>query len=102
MWNLALSEVNAIIFVVDSSNEDRLEEAREMLFKFNNEIPMVPILVFANKQDLQNAISVEKLEKSLELEKLKDREWLIQACSAVSGDGLYEGMSWLAQQCNQL
>ena len=53
------------------------------------------LLVFANKQDLPNAMSVKEVTERLSLNKLTNRKWFIQGCSAPSGDGLYEGLDWL-------
>lgn len=54
------------------------------------------LLVFANKQDQPGAISASEVSKALNLVELKDRSWSIVACSAVRGEGLTEGMDWLA------
>ena len=48
-------------------------------------------LIFANKQDLPNAISVNEVS-----ERLRNRKWCIQATCATTGNGLYEGLDWLS------
>ena len=53
------------------------------------------MLVFANKQDLPNAMSVAEIQKKLRLEKLTVN-WHIQGCVATTGDGLYDGLDWIA------
>ncbi len=62
--------VQGIIFVVDSADEERFPEVREELHKIlsDNELLKVPVLVMANKQDLPNALDVEKLRAELALE----------------------------------
>ena len=57
----------------------------------------VPMLVFANKQDLQFALDAEEILSTLQLAEINDRTWLIQACSAMTKDGLQEGMEWLVK-----
>jgi ADP-ribosylation factor protein 1 len=57
------------------------------------------LLVFANKQDLPNAMSINELTDKLGLHSLRQRNWFIYATCATSGDGLYEGLDWL---CNNL
>lgn len=57
----------------------------------------VPLLVFANKQDLLSAMSAEDIATGLNLHGIKDRSWQIQACSAKGGEGLQDGMEWLVQ-----
>jgi ADP-ribosylation factor 1/2 len=49
------------------------------------------LLVFANKQDLPNAMNAAEITDKLGLHSLRQRSWYIQATCATSGDGLYEG-----------
>jgi ADP-ribosylation factor-like protein 3 len=57
----------------------------------------VPLLVFANKQDLLSALSAADISIGLNLPAIRDRAWQIQACSAKTGEGLQEGMEWLVK-----
>jgi len=54
------------------------------------------LLVFANKQDLPNAMSPAEITQQLGLQSLTRRAWFIQSTCATTGDGLYEGLEWLA------
>ncbi|CAG2100207.1 unnamed protein product [Medioppia subpectinata] len=54
----------------------------------------VPILVYANKQDLFNASPASELAEGLHLMAIRDRTWQIQPCSAISAEGLKEGLEW--------
>jgi ADP-ribosylation factor protein 1 len=56
----------------------------------------VILLVFANKQDLPNALSVSQVVVELGIGLLRGIDWHIEACCATSGEGLYEGFEWLA------
>jgi len=56
------------------------------------------VLVYANKQDLLNAMTAAEVMKELELDSLKDRWVHVQACSAKTGEGLEDGMAQLMQQ----
>jgi ADP-ribosylation factor-like protein 1 len=38
--------------------------------------------------------------ETLELSAISDRQWNIQACSALTKDGLNEGMEWMIQTIN--
>ena len=88
--------------MVDSNDSGRLEEARESLFYILNDESMrdVPVLVYANKMDLPNALSVPQLSERLGLLTLRGRKWYVQASNAQRGDGLYEGMDWMAKNVN--
>uniref|UniRef100_A0A3Q2PHF4 ADP ribosylation factor like GTPase 3, like 2 n=1 Tax=Fundulus heteroclitus TaxID=8078 RepID=A0A3Q2PHF4_FUNHE len=59
----------------------------------------VPVLIFANKQDLATASPASEIAEGLNLHTYRDREWQIQACSAVSGEGVQDGMNWI---CNNI
>ena len=60
----------------------------------------VPLLVFANKQDLEMALDAPEVMEHLDLNSISDRSWNIQACSAMTKEGLNEGMSWLIETIN--
>ncbi|KAK6060629.1 hypothetical protein COOONC_01712 [Cooperia oncophora] len=53
------------------------------------------LLVFANKQDLPNAMTTVEITKALELEAIRNREWHVQYTNAITGEGLIEGLEWL-------
>ena len=59
--------------------------------------PPAGLLVFANKQDLPNALKVEEIAEHLQLkgEQFAKRHWSIQTCSAQTGDGLLKGVDWI-------
>mmetsp|Transcript_82054 Transcript_82054/g.240894 ORF Transcript_82054/g.240894 Transcript_82054/m.240894 type:complete len:210 (+) Transcript_82054:73-702(+) len=99
LWRHYTQGARAIIFVVDSSDQDRVEDAREELVKClqEDELRDCLLLVFANKQDCRNALTAEQLTDKLGLHSLRQRQWFIQASCATTGDGLYEGLDWLAQ-----
>lgn len=88
--------------MVDSADEMRVQEVKENLQELLGEelLAGVPLLVFANKQDLEMALEAPEVMSSLDLENISDRTWNIQACSAVSQQGLNEGMEWLINTIN--
>eukprot|EP00438_Fugacium_kawagutii_P022821 Skav208213 [mRNA] locus=scaffold2026:355220:355774:+ [translate_table: standard] len=89
----------ALIYVVDSNDCDRIEDAREELTKMLNEDEMrdVPLLVFAHKQDLPQAMTAAEVTEKLGLNTLRHRQWFIQESCGATGDGLYEGLDWLSR-----
>ena len=56
-------------------NEDQLKDAA--------------LLVFANKQDLPKAMSLDEVTREMNLSELRKRDWYVQACCAQNGEGLY-------------
>lgn len=101
LWKHYYLNTQAIIFVVDSSNSDRLPEAHAELTKLvlEKELKEAALLIFANKQDLTNCLCIEEIAEKMALHKLCcSRSWHIQACDALSGIGLHDGLDWLARQ----
>jgi ADP-ribosylation factor 1/2 len=87
----------AVIFVVDSNDRERISEATDELHRMlcDDELRDAVLLVFANKQDLPNAMNAAEITEKMGLHSLRNRKWFIQSCCATSGDGLYEGLDWL-------
>ncbi len=86
--------------MVDSNDRERVAEAREELQRMLNEDELrdAVLLVFANKQDLPNAMNPTEITDKLGLQSIRQRQWFIQATCATSGDGLFEGLEWLSSQ----
>jgi small GTP-binding protein len=99
LWRHYFEDTQGLIFVVDSNDRDRIEEAAIELEKLlrEEELKETVVLVLANKQDLPNAVSVSELTERLGLHRLRDRAWNVQACCGITGDGLKEGFEWLSQ-----
>eukprot|EP00408_Alexandrium_pacificum_P058047 CAMPEP_0171167900 /NCGR_PEP_ID=MMETSP0790-20130122/7439_1 /TAXON_ID=2925 /ORGANISM="Alexandrium catenella, Strain OF101" /LENGTH=181 /DNA_ID=CAMNT_0011632735 /DNA_START=88 /DNA_END=633 /DNA_ORIENTATION=- len=99
LWRHYYQGTNGLIYVVDSNDRDRVEDAKEELSKMLNEDEMrdAVVLVFANKQDLPNAMTAAEVTEKLGLHNLRHRQWFIQSACATTGDGLYEGLDWLSR-----
>merc|ERR1711934_307582 len=97
LWRHYFQNTQGLIFVVDSNDRDRIHETKDELHKMLNEDDLrdAVLLVFANKQDLPNAMNAAEITDKLGLHALKQRHWYIQAAIATSGEGLYEGLDWL-------
>ena len=76
-----------IIFVVDSNDRERIPEAREELQRMLNEDELrdALLLVFANKQDLPNAMNAAEITDKLGLHSLRQRQWYVQYCLTPAG-----------------
>merc|ERR1712135_109860 len=63
LWRHYYQGTNGLIYVVDSNDRDRIEDAKEELNKMLNEDEMrdAVVLVFANKQDLPNAMTAAEV-----------------------------------------
>eukprot|EP01084_Bolivina_argentea_P295144 508053_1 len=75
----------------ETSVKDLIETFRDM-----DQFTDCPILLWFNKQDLTNALSINQICNELQISNLlRNREWHTQACCALTGDGLYEGIDWI-------
>ncbi|KAG8429045.1 hypothetical protein GDO86_019222 [Hymenochirus boettgeri] len=94
-WKEYLEDTDVLIFVVDSADPSRLQDATAELLTVlnNNNMSGVPFLILANKQDIQGALSIKELKDILKLENYDDRPWEIKGCSAYTGEGLAEAMN---------
>jgi len=100
LWRHYFQNTEGLIFVVDSNDRERAVEARDELHRMlaEDELRDAVLLVFANKQDLPNAMNAAEITDKLGLHSMKNRNWYIQATCATNGDGLYEGLDWLSNQ----
>merc|ERR1711953_1546120 len=69
LWRYYYQNTQGLIFVIDSNDRDRIEDAREELSKILNEDEMrnAAVLVFANKQDLPNSMPAAEVSEKLGL-----------------------------------
>ena len=98
LWRHYYQNTQGLIFVVDSSDKDRVDIAREELQRMlgEEELRDAIVLVFANKQDM-GVMSVPEITERLGLHSMKGRDWFIQGTCALTGDGLYDGLDWLSK-----
>jgi len=96
-WRCYYANTAAVIFVIDSTDIERLNTASEELAAMlgEEELRDAALLVFANKQDQPGAKGAGDISEALKLGELRDRNWSIVACSAIDGRGVTEGMDWL-------
>jgi len=100
LWRHYFQNTQGLIFVVDSNDRERIDEAQKELQEMlkEDELREAVVLIFANKQDLPNAMNASELTEKLGLQQLRNRRWYIQATCATQGNGLYEGLDWLSNE----
>ncbi|KAI9485080.1 ADP-ribosylation factor-like protein 5A [Zychaea mexicana] len=96
-WKTYYVDTKAVILVIDSTDNARLNVAKEEMHRMmeSEQLKDACLLVFANKQDVKGAMTASQISEALSLTSLKDRQWHIQACSALTGEGLHDGLDWL-------
>ncbi|KAJ1676850.1 Arf GTPase arl1, partial [Spiromyces aspiralis] len=96
-WRCYYANTDAIVYVVDSSDRDRIGiSQREFdLMMQEAELKNAVLLVLANKQDMKGALTQAEVSEQLGLPKIKNRQWAIYRCVATEGTGIEEGFDWL-------
>jgi ADP-ribosylation factor protein 1 len=91
-------DAQALIFVVDASDWERLETAREELHTLLNdeELKVRLVMVLANKQDWEMGMTVGEVGERLALHSIRGRNWHIQGTCGITGEGLFEGLEWIS------
>ncbi|RXH75385.1 hypothetical protein DVH24_030106 [Malus domestica] len=94
LWSYDFQKTQGLIFVLDSNDRDKVSEARDELHRMlsEDELRDATLLVFANKQDLPNAMNVSEITDKLGLHSLRQRRWLFVSPPVKN----YEGLDWLS------
>ncbi|KUF83559.1 ADP-ribosylation factor protein 2 [Phytophthora nicotianae] len=96
---IMLKITDGLVWVVDSADRRRLEDCKRELTSLltQEKLAGATLLIFANKQDLPGALSSAEIADALGLRsaQFSTRHWSIISCSAVTGDGLVDGIDWL-------
>jgi len=96
-WRNYFENTDVLIYVIDSADTKRFEETGEELNELllEEKLVGVPVLIYANKQDLMNAESASGIAEGLNLHTIRDRKWQIQPCSATNNEGVKDGLDWV-------
>mmetsp|Transcript_2605 Transcript_2605/g.3750 ORF Transcript_2605/g.3750 Transcript_2605/m.3750 type:complete len:179 (+) Transcript_2605:51-587(+) len=102
-WKNYFQHTDGLVWVIDSADKNRLEETSLELDELLNDDDLagVPVLIFANKQDLLTAEDPDEISKTLNLTDINDRKWHIQGCSAKKNEGLSEGLTWVIKKLSK-
>ncbi|KAE9554027.1 hypothetical protein FO519_002787 [Halicephalobus sp. NKZ332] len=102
-WRCYYSNTDAIIYVVDSADKDRIGISKQELISMleEEELKNAVLMVLANKQDIPGCLTVTDVYRSLGLDALRSREFQIFKTSALKGEGLDEAMEWLANKLKE-
>ena len=96
-WRCYYPNTDAIIFVVDSADRERLSIAKQELHAMleEEELKDAILLVFANKQDQVGALKAAQISEAMGLDEIRNRQWSIKETTATKGNGLFEGFDWI-------
>ena len=99
-WPGYIERADILIFVLDSTDIQRLSLAREIFHQAvtNYCTPNIPILILATKQDLNNVCSLAYIIQNFHLTTMFERTIHVQKTSAQTGLGIYEAFQWIHDQ----
>lgn len=101
LWENYYLQCHGIIFVIDSCDKNRLIECQNVLTKIitNDLVENIPILMLANKQDLEieTKLEVQDIKEIFNpiAEHLSARDSRVLPISAMKGDGIKESIDWI-------
>ncbi|XP_076601781.1 ADP-ribosylation factor-like protein 14 [Chaetodon auriga] len=99
-WKGFHQDAATVVFVVDSSDTGRMEEARRELENTlrSEQLRSSPVVLLANKQDVDGALTATEIQDRFNLRKMcSDRDWFVQPCSASTGVGIQEAFGRVVQ-----
>ncbi|KAM7532707.1 hypothetical protein Aperf_G00000130495 [Anoplocephala perfoliata] len=102
LWDKYYVESHGVIFLIDSSDPDRFDESKEVFDKMiqRHSLDGVPLLIIANKQDLDHAFPVSEVKQVFQdsAHLIGPRECSMRGASALKGDGVMEAIRWMAEK----
>ncbi|KFK42606.1 hypothetical protein AALP_AA1G017400 [Arabis alpina] len=80
LWKHLLQGVVGLVLVVDSTDRERIEEAKSFLNMVIDEIQgeapdNLAVLVYGNKHEVPGAMSASEISNKLDLASLRQRNW---------------------------
>ena len=97
IWKHYYQNAKAVIFVVDSSDKNRMDLAKNELHKVigDEELKDACLLLLANKIDLEG-LSPGELANRMDFEKVQNPRKKCMGVVGITGEGLNEALDWLA------
>ncbi|CAI5446871.1 unnamed protein product [Caenorhabditis angaria] len=97
MWERYCRGVNAIVFMVDSADEEKLEGSRNELMQLLDkpQLESIPVLVLGNKKDLEGALDERQLIERMNLSAIQNREICCYSISCKEKENIDITLQWL-------
>ncbi|KAI1615747.1 ADP-ribosylation factor-like protein 2 [Exophiala viscosa] len=98
-WRNYFEKTDALIWVVDATDRLRIDDCKAELkgLLLEERLAGSSLLVFLNKTDVMGGMSVEEVTKALDLKNILTHRWVVVPCSAMTGQNLEKGLSWVVQ-----
>ena len=102
LWEHYYKDSDGIVYVIDSSDKLRYVVSKEEFFSMLNHQELktkkIPILIFANKIDINGSGTPNEIKSEFELEKVRNKSWRIIECNSLNSNGIEAGFEWLAEE----
>jgi len=97
MWERYCRGVNAIVYMVDAADHEKIEGARNELHNLLDkpQLQQIPVLVLGNKRDLPNSLDEKELIEQLNLAAIQDREICCYSISCKEKSNIDITLQWL-------
>eukprot|EP00357_Protocruzia_adherens_P028964 CAMPEP_0114996728 /NCGR_PEP_ID=MMETSP0216-20121206/14488_1 /TAXON_ID=223996 /ORGANISM="Protocruzia adherens, Strain Boccale" /LENGTH=168 /DNA_ID=CAMNT_0002360997 /DNA_START=216 /DNA_END=722 /DNA_ORIENTATION=- len=97
IWSRYYHDAHGIVFVVDGSDPSRLQEASQILKQMLQEdvLKNLPLLILVNKKDKSDCLSIDSVNKYLQIEHITNHEVYLTSISSATGDGMEDAINWL-------
>ncbi|XP_026218253.1 putative ADP-ribosylation factor-like protein 5C [Anabas testudineus] len=99
-WHSYYCNTEFVILVVDSTDRERLTLTKEELHRMlaHEELQKAALLIMANKQDMKGSMTAAEISQCLTLDSITTHTWHVQACCALTGEGLPASLDWMRSQ----
>ncbi|CEF59570.1 ADP-ribosylation factor-like protein 8 [Strongyloides ratti] len=103
MWERYCRGVNAIVFLVDAADEEKMEAAKNELMQLleRPQLDGIPVLVLGNKRDLPGALDEQQLIDKMNLSTIQNREICCYSISCKDKTNIDITLQWLIQHSNK-
>ncbi|KAF9198127.1 ADP-ribosylation factor-like protein 8B-A [Haplosporangium sp. Z 27] len=100
MWERYCRGVNAIVFVIDAADHDKLDAARTELRSLLDkpQLAFIPVLVLGNKNDLPGALTVDQIVEVMNLKQIANRDVSCYSISAKNQVNIDITLQWLTKK----
>jgi len=97
MWERYCRGVNAIVFVVDSADPEKFDNAKKELQDLISkpQLQGIPLLILGNKNDLPESVGAEEIIKIMDLEAIQGRDVCCYSISAKNNVNIDRVLEWL-------
>ncbi len=98
IWKFYIKNCEGLFYVVDSSDKERIELARNELYNLLDfeDMKKIPIIIIANKQDLETSMSLSDIEILMRLSEIQN-PYQIYGSVATTGEGLLKAVGHMTE-----